>query len=180
MNWVNFLNFIKDESNRSIEKLINSSHEYEKNLLNNFYLKSEKKSNNNDKKETKKDDKTNNKIENIQNINEKINSNFNEIINKEFGIKNIGNTCYINSTIQILLYNEIFMKNFMLNEFKIKKKDNTLSLNLWNLINSLNKTTEDSNNIVIDIREFVQYFKKNILRLEVLFKMMPKNLVGFY
>ena len=49
------------------------------------------------------------------------------------------------------------MKNFMLNEFKIKKKDNTLSLNFWNLINSLNKTTEDSNNIVIDIREFVQY-----------------------
>ena len=55
MNWVNFLNFIKDESNRTIEKLINSSQEYEKTLLNNFYLKSEKKSNNNNhNKETKK------------------------------------------------------------------------------------------------------------------------------
>ena len=43
VNWVNFLNFIKDESNRSIEKLINSSQEYEKNLLNNFYLKRGKK-----------------------------------------------------------------------------------------------------------------------------------------
>ena len=33
--------------------------------------------------------------------------NFNDIdiINKEFGIKNIGNSCYINSTIQTLLHN---------------------------------------------------------------------------
>ena len=36
--------------------------------------------------------------------------NFNNIISKEFGIKNIENTFYINSTIQILLHNEIFMK----------------------------------------------------------------------
>ena len=50
--------------------------------------------------------------------------NFLEIINKEIGIKNIGNTFYINSIIQILIHNKLFMKNFILKEgnIKVKKK----------------------------------------------------------
>ena len=42
VNWVNFLNFIKDESKRSIEKLLNSSQQYENSLLSNYYLKKDK------------------------------------------------------------------------------------------------------------------------------------------
>ena len=86
--------------------------------------------------------------------------NFNDIINKEFCIKNIGNSCYINSTIQTLLHNEIFMKNFILKESKIKSKENTLSLILWNIINSINRLMLNNNKIIIDIRELIQYFKK--------------------
>ena len=50
--------------------------------------------------------------------------NFLEIINKEIGIKNIGNTFYINSIIQILIHNKLFMKNFILKKgnIKVKKK----------------------------------------------------------
>ena len=87
--------------------------------------------------------------------------NFNDIINKEFGIKNIGNTCYINSTIQTLLHNGIFMENFILKESKIKSKENTLlSLILWNIIYSINRLMLNNNKIIIDIRELIQYFKK--------------------
>ena len=54
--------------------------------------------------------------------------NFNDIINKEFGIKTIGNTYYINSIIQILTHCDKFMKNFLLMENKIKENENTVSL----------------------------------------------------
>ena len=52
------------------------------------------------------------------------------------------------------------MENFILKENKIKSKENTLSLILWNIINSINRLMLNNNKIIIDIRELIQYFKK--------------------
>ena len=52
------------------------------------------------------------------------------------------------------------MKNFILKESKIKSKENSLSLLLWNIINSIGRIKVINNKINIDIRELVQYFKK--------------------
>ena len=115
----------------------------------------------NDNKNKIKTDKINKNVEQDEILKKgELTLNFNDIINKEFGIKNIGNSCYINSTIQTLLHNEIFMENFILKENKIKSKENTLSLILWNIINSINRLMLNNNKIIIDIRELIQYFKK--------------------
>ena len=162
VNWVNFLNFIKDESKRSIEKLLNSSQQYENSILSNYYLKKDKDHNYyNDNNNIIKTGKINKNIEPNEMFKEgELKINFDDIINKEFGIKNLGNSCYINSTIQTLLHNEIFMKNFILKESKIKSKENSLSLLLWNIINSIGRIKVINNKINIDIRELVQSFKK--------------------
>ena len=162
VNWVNFLNFIKDESKRSIEKLLNSAQHFDDSTFRNYYLNREKDYNYYKDNQNKiKKDKINKRVEQVEILKkEELTLNFNDIINKEFGIKNIGNSCYINSTIQTLLHNEIFMENFVLKESKIKTKENTLSLILWNIIKSINRLMLNSNKLIIDIRELIQYFKK--------------------
>ena len=162
VNLVNFINFIKDESKSSIEKLLNSSQQYQNLILSNYYLKKDKDHNYyNDNNNIIKTGKINKNIEPNEMFKEgELKINFNDIINKEFGIKNLGNSCYINSTIQTLLHNEIFMKNFILKESKIKSKENSLSLILWNIINSISRIKVINNKINIDIRELVQSFKK--------------------
>ena len=162
VNWVNFLNFIKDESKGSIEKLSNSAQHFDDSTFRNYYLIREKDYNYYKDNQNKiKKDKINKRVEQVEILKkEELTLNFNVIINKEFGIKNIGNSCYINSTIQTLLHNEIFMENFVLKESKIKTKENTLSLILWNIIKSINRLMLNSNKLIIDIRELIQYFKK--------------------
>ena len=179
----NFLNFIKDESNGSIEKLLNSPQQYENKLQKEYYINIEKNLNNNkdniNKKKNK--DKNNNKYEHIKlNTIIDIKINFIDIINKEFGIKTIGNTYYINSIIQILTHCDKFTKNFLLLENKIKENENTVSFKLLNIIYSINKLKLGNNNIIIDIRDFIQYFKKNIKILEELCKMMLRYLQSFF
>ena len=97
INWVNFINFIKLESERTIEKLLNNS-----NINKSFFNKDKmnKNINFNDKVKTTMDEKRNN----ILNLNYKsmpkdyrktdVLEDIPNIINSLIGFNNIGNSCY--------------------------------------------------------------------------------------
>ena len=127
INWVNFLDFMKKESERSINRLNNPNSD-EINL-----------------NEIKEDDKdsifqnqselllgmendTNGKNDDNNNYDFKIfENNFKclyNIISNKTGISNISNSCFINAALQIILHNHNFMSKFLkkLNTIKEKKK----------------------------------------------------------
>ena len=168
VNWVNFLNFIKEESDRSIQKLLATNIKTEKysykpskeiklkkgNIMNQMNNLNKSKTN-----EYKKDISSDYK----KLINDTININTDDndilkIINKKIGIKNLGNTCYINSFIQILLHNPLFLEQF---SHKIKNNapnENTLSFNLYKICNAYLNQIENKNSI-LDISDLVKIFK---------------------
>ena len=168
VNWVNFLNFIKEESDRSIQKLLATNIKTEKysykpskeiklkkgNIMNQMNNLNKSKTN-----EYKKDISSDYK----KLINDTININTDDndilkIINKKIGLKNLGNTCYINSFIQILLHNPLFLEQF---SHKIKNNapnENTLSFNLYKICNAYLNQIENKNSI-LDISDLVKIFK---------------------
>ena len=111
INWINFINFIKEESSRAIEKLFG-------NELSTFNINDKEKLENNDKQEEFINHLD---FENAKSLN--IPYNLDDAIIKKIGIKNMGASCYINSCIQILLHLEIFMKaiNTKIDVIKNKK-----------------------------------------------------------
>ena len=178
INWVNFIHFIKSESVRWLNKLINNENPF---ILN----------------ENNSDDKTiitNKKViiplgsniiaknlDSFENLfkNMKINSldnnkcNNNEILNKLYGIVNIGFTCYINASIQLLLHNKIFAKVFMekmslenINPFY----SSSAIYKIYKHIENLPNTVKDP----LDISNFI-YLLTNIQILFYLFNMILKN-----
>ena len=118
-NWVNFMNFIKDESGRIIDKLYNATSNNLKNLNINEQISTVNPfifSNINIVEETKSNIKeyTKEKIkENRQNL--KLTSeDIDKIINSKLGLTNLGQTYYMNSSLQILIHNEIFLNQISL------------------------------------------------------------------
>ena len=130
INWVNFMNFIKLESERTITKLLNNS-----NINKSFFTKDKmnKTINLNDKIKTTLDVKKNN----LYNINNKIIpkeykktdifEDISTIMNSCIGINNIGNSCYANSIVQILIHSEIFLYNLEKNIDEIKEQYKSIS-----------------------------------------------------
>ena len=117
INWVNFMNFLKEESQRSITKLYNATSSNLKNkdfkeqlmIKNPFTFsdnyktildKSTSKSNLNLSISTKG---------NIIDNNEFSKTNFLKILISKMGLTNLGNTCYMNSALQILLHTELLI-----------------------------------------------------------------------
>ena len=150
-NWVNFINFLKEESQRSITKLYNATttnlknHPFEEQLIikNPF-------SNINSKKNILPDidnDKNKNNIitaDNIKmNTEEKYKGNYlliKECINSRIGLNNLGKTCYINSSLQIFLHYEKLIEG---------------------LLNSRNPFTSNISNYFINIAEELIKIEKN-------------------
>ena len=111
INWVNFLNFIKDESSRNIQKLYNGASQ---NLKNNTFA--EQISTVNPFIMHTKEDK-NNEYNNHYEDNEIYTSkkDIQPIIKSKIGLNNLGETCYLNSSIQILIHIKIFIEEIISN-----------------------------------------------------------------
>lgn len=112
VNWVNFIEFIKSESSRSIEKLLNSANSKFSAVQENISINTLKEA---IKNQPEIDDiiiepeyyDYNNPTETKENIlRNNINKDemINTIINSTLGMKNIGDTCYMNAAIQILIH----------------------------------------------------------------------------
>ena len=164
INWINFLNIIKEESSRSILKLLNpikdkntfKASEFSKHniLINKLNLE--------DKNEniTKKDDKKYNNNNNYNQNNDKYLEpiDIKTLINKKLGIKNEGNTCYINSFIQILMHLEEFIDKFIKTINK-NANNNALLVDKFYSIPILYLNTEDKANSYIEISDIINVFK---------------------
>ena len=79
----------------------------------------------------------------------------NELINKKFGIINIGNNCYINCALQLLLHYEIFILKFLERIYKLKLNYNSI---LYNFFNICKYIISNNDNINLDISSFINLF----------------------
>ena len=164
VNWVNFIHFIKKESERSIEKLFsnnitNCNSKIDTNFLeNNIITDKDKAYTYNEKNDIEnildKEIDIKNRIENL-----KEGENFIErIINSTIGIYNVGNTCFINCVIQILIHSKIFMNRFIAEKNTFLNNIFSISFRLFNIAEYMNNNSEKKDNI-IDISNFIYLFK---------------------
>ena len=142
INWINFIDFIKKESVRSIEKLLENANN------NKLYDKNFNKLNNDNNKQ------------NYMIIN-KINSDLNKesnvitLYDKLKGMNNYQNNCYINASLQILFHNDLFIKKFFEKRDLIIKMDKSISYNLYLFIKDYANDKEKKS---IDISNFLYVF----------------------
>ena len=162
------MNFIKDESGRIIDKLYNATSNNLKNLnineqistvnpfiFSNINVVEETKSN--IKEYTKEKSK-----ENRQNL-KLISEDIDKIINSKLGLTNLGQTCYMNSSLQILIHNEIFLNQISLikiNPFMNEILNEFLEI-LFAILNY--KYNEDNNYLINSYSpiKFKNYFIEN-------------------
>ena len=165
INWINFIHFIKEESDRSINKLLNitednfnisdmSKKKYSVDSSNNNIYEPF----NNIIEENKLDINNNNNIAIENNEFQLREFNYTVILNRLFGIYNIGNTCYINATIQILLHTELFLKTYFAKLHLIRKDPNSISYLFYKLIYEIYLKT---NAKCVDVTDFILSFKNN-------------------
>ena len=139
VNWVNFMEFIKSESVRSIEKLLNSANTHLTNVEKEKIYKNTLKEAIKNQPEIYDTDivaeyydykDSNETKENILNNNSNKEQLVNIIITSTLGFKNLGDTCYMNSAIQILIH--------------LKKL-------LQKLLNSASQSKDNLTNALIDL-----------------------------
>ena len=118
-NWVNFLNFIKEESKRNIDKLYNAASNHLKNMqfkeqlnITNPFINIIK----DNKIEVTFDNMNNNNSNDIENFHEKNKQNNFDCLT------NLGLTCYMNSSLQIMMHTDIIIEKII--QFKNPFIDN--------------------------------------------------------
>ena len=115
-NWFTFLNFLKEESDRSIQKLVdnknyNIDYKLKKTIFKNKYIDFFEEDNNNNKSNL--ESITKNKTKELNNNNLKLSNinikQINEFSFKLVGLLNYENICYLNASLQILIHLYSFM-----------------------------------------------------------------------
>jgi len=188
INWVNFLNFLKEESQRSINKLYNATGEKLKNLpfeeqlfrKNPFIKISEKQVNNikivESENKNKMDKSINTNNLSIYEKNEKIYKSVKAIINSRIGFNNLGQTCYINSSIQILLHYE----KLLVGVLKHKNPSTTKIANVFiDLAENLIKIDKAENDLYIIKAYTPIVFIKEFFKLHPTFKEQQQDAMEF-
>ena len=56
------------------------------------------------------------------------------ISSKIFGLYNLGNTCFLNSSLQIIIHSPLFIQNFLRDIYYLRPRKNTLAYSFFNLI----------------------------------------------
>ena len=148
INWVNFIHFIKKESERSIEKLFSNTITKSNTMIKSNILEK----NIFTDKETAYINKENTGMENnleehiiiktVLDNNKEEGQIIDKIINSTIGIYNVGNTCFINSVVQILLHCQIFMKLFYREKLTYNNNPFSLSFRLFNIAEYMNNNSE--------------------------------------
>ena len=140
VNSNNFIDFIKIESNKSITKLLDNNNVYKKYSCKNSYtnrvLENNKFNfqeyidtfNDNDNLLNNNDNNSNENFKDfkINNINVEINN----LLESKIGILNVSNSCFINSSIQILIHYSIFMSKYINNAKIINENEQIISYKL--------------------------------------------------
>ena len=126
------MNFLKEESQRSIDKLYNATSTNLKNkklseqiIMNNPFLKQNKK-NSIDKDRIDNKNSRFNISSNLTNKNIYSDINIKNILKSKIGLINLGNTCYMNSVLQIILHTDVFINKLI--EYKNPFIDNIINM----------------------------------------------------
>ena len=123
INWINFMNFIKNESCRSIDKLYSGTKEELKNMsleeqikLNknfNYYNPFLDVKNKESKAEILKKNSNEMTINNLYKDDNFSENMVQRLVNNQIGLNNLGETCYMNSALQILFHCKIFVEKIL-------------------------------------------------------------------
>ena len=155
INWINFINFIKLESQRSIDKLYNNTTSNKNtNSIPNLII------NNTENRKINEYNSENNNINlNITYKKDDLglkNKSFISIIYSKVGFINIGASCFINSIVQILIHCKPFIESITNNINIIENLKLSISFKLFQIIKQI--VYLDSNNKYIDISQFYNLF----------------------
>lgn len=149
-----------DDDNNNINNINYEKDKKDKKENNKIELKEILKDDSKIENDKKDDDNKNNKDNEVIKIENEVikkeivktKNNFVKSIDDNYkprGIKNLGNTCYINSVIQCLFYCEDFYE-YMMGYLNKYKKDNNIVISLGKVLSMLN----DKSQLPIDIEEF--------------------------
>ena len=155
INWVNFINFIKLESQRSIDKLYNNT-TFNKNTS----IIPEQIINKTENRNIIEYNNDNNNISlNIDYNKEDLglqSKSFISIIYSKVGFMNIGASCFINSIVQILIHCKPFIESITKNINILKNLKLSITFKLFQIIEQILHL--QSNNNYIDISHFNNLF----------------------
>ena len=162
------MDFIKSESDRSIEKLLknaNINYKYKERLSSKKFYKINSLENNRkniSELENKIDIKNTQKINFINENNSKLMRKDIKILDeiklvflKKIGIENISNSCFINSSIQVLIHIPLFIDKFIESLKRLEFSINSISYNLYLICQDM---INENKNQALNISKFLYIF----------------------